>query len=77
METSADKIGISIFSTIWCILRLPETKYRTVEELDFLFEHRVNARKFKGYVISAEDLRHNLDQEAVPSNIAGQRLSSV
>ena len=51
-----------MFSFIWCYFRLPETKHRTVEELDYLFDHKVNARKFKGYVITADDLRHNLDQ---------------
>ncbi|KAH8694855.1 general substrate transporter [Talaromyces proteolyticus] len=46
--------GISIFSLIWCIFRLPETKGRTFEELDILFERKVPARKFAEYVI--EDL---------------------
>ncbi|PCH00206.1 Major facilitator superfamily domain, general substrate transporter [Penicillium occitanis (nom. inval.)] len=47
--------GISIFSLIWCIFRLPETKGRTYEELDILFERGVPARKFKDYVIEDVD----------------------
>ncbi|OBT39587.1 hypothetical protein VE00_10551 [Pseudogymnoascus sp. WSF 3629] len=48
--------GISVFSLIWCIFRLPETKGRTYAELDILFEQKVPARKFKNYVI--EDIDH-------------------
>lgn len=47
--------GISVFSLIWCIFRLPETKGRTFEELDILFERKVPARKFKKYVIGDID----------------------
>ena len=47
--------GISVFSLIWCIFRLPETKGRTYEELDILFERKVPARKFKTYVIEDND----------------------
>lgn len=46
--------GISVFSLTWCIFRLPETKGRTYEELDVMFERKVPARQFKTYVI--EDL---------------------
>jgi hypothetical protein len=34
----------------WMFFFLPETKDRTLEELDELFEARLPARKFKGYV---------------------------
>ncbi|KAH0832480.1 hypothetical protein AYO21_05163 [Fonsecaea monophora] len=47
--------GISIISLTWCFFRLPETKNRTFEELDILFERRVPARQFKGYVIDHSD----------------------
>ncbi|KAL1968082.1 hypothetical protein VTN77DRAFT_2212 [Rasamsonia byssochlamydoides] len=49
--------GISVFSLTWCIFRLPETKGRTYEELDVMFERKVPARQFKTYVIE------NLDDE--------------
>lgn len=41
--------GLSILATIWCFFRLPETKNRTFEELDHMFEEGVPPRKFKGY----------------------------
>lgn len=42
---------------IWSYFRLPETKDRTYEELDILFEKRIPARKFASYVIQKEDRR--------------------
>jgi SP family general alpha glucoside:H+ symporter-like MFS transporter len=47
--------GISVFSLTWCIFRLPETKGRTFEELDIMFERQVPARKFASYVIGDND----------------------
>ena len=32
--------GISIFTFMWCYFRLPDTKNRTYEELDLLFERK-------------------------------------
>ncbi|KAJ5620937.1 general substrate transporter [Penicillium lagena] len=40
-------MGIATLSIIWCIFRLPETKGRTYEELDILFEKGTPAWKFK------------------------------
>jgi SP family general alpha glucoside:H+ symporter-like MFS transporter len=53
--------GISLLSICWCWFRLPETKHRTVEELDYMFEEKVPTRKFKTYVIDAEVLKHDLE----------------
>ncbi|KAL7933180.1 general substrate transporter [Trichoderma chlorosporum] len=47
--------GISVFSLIWTIFRMPETKGRTYEELDIMFERGVPARKFATYKIENED----------------------
>ncbi|EXJ67273.1 uncharacterized protein A1O5_09286 [Cladophialophora psammophila CBS 110553] len=47
--------GISVISLTWCFFRLPETKDRTFEELDILFEKQVPARQFKDYVIDRSD----------------------
>ncbi|KAK4934294.1 hypothetical protein LTR10_024394 [Elasticomyces elasticus] len=44
--------GISILVFIWCFLCLPETKDRTLEEIDEMFMNKVPARKFKTYVIT-------------------------
>ncbi|OAP64575.1 hypothetical protein AYL99_00547 [Fonsecaea erecta] len=44
--------GLSTIATIWCFFRLPETKGRTYEELDIMFEAGIPARKFKDFQIS-------------------------
>ncbi|KAJ2969526.1 hypothetical protein NQ176_g8614 [Zarea fungicola] len=41
--------SISLVATLWCWFRLPETKGRTYEELDYMFECKVPVRKFKSY----------------------------
>jgi len=45
--------GASFLTLVWAYFRLPETKDRTFEELDVLFEKRVSARKFAGAVVNA------------------------
>lgn len=45
--------GIAVITTIWAVLRLPETKDRTFEELDVLFEKRVPAWRFSSTKIDA------------------------
>jgi SP family general alpha glucoside:H+ symporter-like MFS transporter len=44
--------GTAFLSVLWVAFRGPETKGRTFAELDWLFETRVPARRFKGTVIS-------------------------
>jgi hypothetical protein len=46
--------GLSLFCTIWCHFRLPESRGRTFEELDILFQRRVPLRKFKNFDLLAE-----------------------
>jgi MFS transporter, SP family, general alpha glucoside:H+ symporter len=53
--------GISIVNTIWAYFRLPETRNRTYEEIDILFENGIAARKFSRYLISDEELRNDLE----------------
>ncbi|KAK1596975.1 alpha glucoside transporter [Colletotrichum navitas] len=43
--------GLAALCLVWAWFRVPETAGRTYEELDILFEQRVPARKFKGYVV--------------------------
>jgi len=38
--------GMSIFTFTWAYFRIPEYKGRTYEELDWLFENKISARKF-------------------------------
>lgn len=41
--------GLSVLCLIWCWFRVPETKGRTFEELDIMFEAKVKTREFKKY----------------------------
>ena len=41
--------AISLVCLVWCYFRLPESRKRTFEELDILFERKVPARKFANY----------------------------
>lgn len=50
--------GISLACLIWCWLRIPESRGRTFEELDILFERKVPARKFKESDLLQEDDAH-------------------
>ncbi|KAB8298140.1 hypothetical protein EYC80_001896 [Monilinia laxa] len=43
--------GTSTMGTLWVWLRVPETNGRKFEELDWLFQQGVPARKFKGYSV--------------------------
>ncbi|KAI1480460.1 putative maltose permease [Daldinia eschscholtzii] len=43
--------GLGVFCLIWSYFRIPETKGRTYEELDILFDRKVPARQFKGYQV--------------------------
>ena len=50
--------GISVLATIWCFFRLPETKGRTYEELDIMYEQRVPIWQFGKYRFDSEDGEH-------------------
>ncbi|KAH8897393.1 putative transporter [Thozetella sp. PMI_491] len=41
--------GFSLVTVIWCLLFLPETGFRSLEELDELFEKKVSVWKFSQY----------------------------
>ncbi|ODM15731.1 hypothetical protein SI65_08965 [Aspergillus cristatus] len=43
--------GTTLLCLVYCFFCLPETKGRTFEELDILFERKVPSRKFKNYRI--------------------------
>ncbi|EDK40410.2 hypothetical protein PGUG_04508 [Meyerozyma guilliermondii ATCC 6260] len=47
--------GTSFLTLIWAIFRLPETKDRTYEELDILFERKVPLTKFASYKLDIND----------------------
>ncbi|KAI5462783.1 general substrate transporter [Mariannaea sp. PMI_226] len=46
--------GLSIPCLVWCFLALPETKGRTFEELDIMFQRKVPTNKFKTYNFSGD-----------------------
>lgn len=53
--------GISFLCMVWCYFRLPESRGRTYEELDILFQRRIPARQFKTHDLvmeSAEAKQH-------------------
>jgi MFS transporter, SP family, general alpha glucoside:H+ symporter len=43
--------SLAVVSFVWTYLRLPETKGRTYEELDIMFERRLKTRDFKNHKI--------------------------
>lgn len=48
--------GTALPTLIWSYFRLPETKGRTYEELDIMFERGVPTREFSSYVIDNDSL---------------------
>jgi SP family general alpha glucoside:H+ symporter-like MFS transporter len=47
--------AISLVCCVWCWFRIPESRGRTFEELDILFERKVPARKFATYDLLANE----------------------
>ncbi|KAH9939513.1 maltose permease [Amylocystis lapponica] len=47
--------GLAAVGTVWAYLYIPETKNRTVDEIDLLFERGVSARHFADYNLNEED----------------------
>jgi len=48
--------GLSVLGIAWAYFYIPETKNRTVDELDTMFERHVAPRKFSSYNVEDEDL---------------------
>ncbi|KIY01457.1 uncharacterized protein Z520_03009 [Fonsecaea multimorphosa CBS 102226] len=72
-KTALVWLGTSVLLLIWAIFRLPETKDRTFEEVDVLFEKRIPAWRFKSTrldllqetrAITQEIGRHGSENEA-------------
>ncbi|KAF5975609.1 alpha-glucoside transport [Fusarium coicis] len=47
--------AFACLSVVWAFFRLPETKGRSYEELDLMFEAKLPTRKFKSYDVDAYD----------------------
>lgn len=43
--------GTAGISVVWVYFRVPETSHRSFEELDWLFERGISARRFKGMIV--------------------------
>jgi SP family general alpha glucoside:H+ symporter-like MFS transporter len=54
--------GISAVNSVWAFFRLPETRNRTYEEIDIMFERKIPARKFESYVVSDADILGDLER---------------
>jgi hypothetical protein len=50
--------GLNLLFTLWAFMRIPETKGRTLEEIDLLFEMGVKAKDFGKYVSEADFEEH-------------------
>ena len=56
--------GTALPCVAWCFLALPETKGRTFEELDLLFQRKVATQQFRIYLFDDE---HDSTEPAMPS----------
>ncbi|KKY21706.1 putative maltose permease mal31 [Phaeomoniella chlamydospora] len=50
--------AISLACLVWCFLRIPESRGRTFEEIDILFDRKVPARGFAKYDVLQEAQHH-------------------
>ncbi|KAI1018729.1 hypothetical protein LB503_005557 [Fusarium chuoi] len=53
--------AFACLSVVWAFFRLPETKGRSYEELDLMFEAKLPTRKFKTYHVDAYDNSHGAE----------------
>ncbi|KAH7377394.1 MFS transporter [Pyrenochaeta sp. MPI-SDFR-AT-0127] len=53
--------GTTLISLIWAYFRLPETKDRTYDELDVIFDNNIPTRMFKAYEV--DSFNHYNDQQ--------------
>ncbi len=67
--------GLAGLSAVWCFFYLPETRGRTFEELDVLFERKVDSRKFSRYkvdIVDAQDAQE-VERDAQGREREGRR----
>ncbi|KAA8895546.1 hypothetical protein FN846DRAFT_911642 [Sphaerosporella brunnea] len=46
--------SLSLVSLLFVFLLVPKMKGRSFDELDYMFQHRIPARRFKGFVVPVE-----------------------
>ncbi|GAW00411.1 maltose permease [Lentinula edodes] len=59
--------GSALLSTLYCLLRLPETKHRSYGELDLLFENKVPAWRFKSTKVDQFGMHHDDTKKHIDS----------
>lgn len=66
-----------LLAFVWVYFYYPEIKGRTLAELDEMFENRVPAREFKGYVCSTaiENTQVKVDPSKEEANIVAERVT--
>ncbi|KAB5526271.1 maltose permease [Coniochaeta sp. 2T2.1] len=57
-------VGVTLPCLVWCFVELPETKGRTFEELDIMFQRGVPTKKFARYQFSDEMEERIIDGSA-------------
>jgi len=46
--------GLSAMATVWSFLYIPELKGRTFDEIDHMFQNKVNPRKMGSYAFNVD-----------------------
>ena len=67
--------GFCFISATWVYFRLPEPKGRTFAKLDILFEHKVDARKFKSAIV--QPFGEGEERVRVAGDVHSERASSM
>jgi len=67
--------SLSLLAIIFVFLLVPEMRGRTFGELDYMFQHRIPTRRFKGFVVPA-DSTETAGQGAGVSGVEGEVTES-
>ncbi|KAK3378970.1 general substrate transporter [Lasiosphaeria ovina] len=71
--------GSCFVSAIWLFLYLPETKNRTLEEIDEMFQARILARKFQGYqcAVSVQESEDSSSDRAASNSDGASKVGNA
>ncbi|CVL07479.1 related to alpha-glucoside transport protein [Fusarium mangiferae] len=56
--------GFAFLTAVWAFFRMPETRLRTYNELDLMFEAKLPTRKFRNHVINRLEIEDSPDVKA-------------
>lgn len=71
-----------VISATWVFFFLPEVRNRTLEEIDEMFEARLPARKFEGYVCTGvvggldDEVRKSIEEEKEVSVLRSEKVAA-